>query len=95
MIKKFVSPNLKYKNGKIYILNKYEINNKDWNYEQENYYIIIDEIQKTCDNCTIELVVNDLNDDILIVCNIDDNINENEEKDIFTKINNNLCELKY
>jgi hypothetical protein len=38
----FVSPFLKFKNNKVYILNKYEINNK--NYEEETYYIDFDDV---------------------------------------------------
>ena len=40
----FVSPNLKHKNGKVYYLNKYELNLKNYNYEHENYYLHLNEI---------------------------------------------------
>ena len=44
MIKQFIPPNLKHKNGKIYFLNKYEINKENHNYVDENYYYDLDEI---------------------------------------------------
>ena len=66
MIKQFVSPNLKYNNGKIYYLNKSEINNKNHNYVHENYFYYLSEINKDFDDCSIELVVNDYSDDSIL-----------------------------
>jgi hypothetical protein len=94
MIKQFVSPNLKYNNGKIYYLNKSEINNKDHNYVQENYYYYLSEINKDFDDCSIELVVNDYNDDILVKCNVNDDLNDDSVKVLFNNINTKICNLE-
>ena len=42
MIYKFLSPNLKYNNGRIYFLNMNELNND--NYKDDNYYLDGNEI---------------------------------------------------
>tara|TARA_B110000483_G_C18194498_1_gene542394 strand:- start:126 stop:440 length:315 start_codon:yes stop_codon:yes gene_type:complete len=94
MIKQFVSPNLKHNNGKIYFLNKNELKNKDWKFINENYYYNIDETRVNFDECTIELIVNDYNDEILVKCNFTNNINENEVNNLFSKVNSGICHLE-
>lgn len=100
MIKQFVTPNLKHKNGKIYFLNKYEINKEKHNYVDENYYYDLNEINHNINdysfentNYDIEIILNDYCDDILIKFNVDDNCNESNIKNIMDNINLKLCEL--
>lgn len=93
MIKKFVSPNLKYKNGKIYYLSKYELQNSKWNYIEDNYYIEIDEINKKYENYDIKLIYNDFSDDIQVECDIHENINDDDTKKILSRINTHICDL--
>lgn len=91
VLTRFVSPNLKHKNGKIYILNKFEIN-KINNYEEENYYIHFDDINlKEFKDYQCELKLNEYSDDVLI-----EMIHDKEELDnesLIDKINNYLCGL--
>ena len=93
MIKKFVSPNLKHKNGKIYYLNKSELQDPKWNYVQDNYYIEINEINKKYENYDIRLVCNDYSDDILVECDIHEDINDDDTKKILSRINTHICDL--
>ena len=93
MIKKFVSPNLRYKNGKLYYLNKYESIEKDWDYVNENYYYNIDDTVKKFDYCNINLVVNDYNDNVLVICNFNEDMDESNVKNSLKSINNGICEL--
>ena len=100
MIKQFVPANLKHKNGKIYFLNKYEINKKDHNYVDENYYYNLDEINHNVNDYSfennkysIEIILNDYCDDILVKFNVDDDSNESNIKSIMDNINTKLCEL--
>jgi len=94
MIKQFVSPNLKHNDGKIYFLNKSELKNKNWEFINENYYYNIDETRVNFDECTVELIVNNYNDEILVKCNFDNEINENELNSIFSKVNKGICHLE-
>jgi len=88
---RFVSPNLKHKNGKIYILNKFEIN-RTCNYEEENYYIHFDDIDlKEFNDYHCELKLNEYSDDVLVEMNHDNSELDNNE--IINKINNYLCGL--
>lgn len=94
MIHKFVSPNLKHNNGKIYFLNKNELKNKDWKYVNENYYYDINEARVNFDDCNIKLIVNNYNDDILIECYFKNDIQIDKIKDKLSKINNSICYLE-
>ena len=95
MIKKFISPNLKYKNGKVYYLNKFEINKSNVNYEHNNYFIDINEKKEKNKDYSYELFFNENDDNILVICNINDSISdENKIKKIITEINSNLSDIK-
>lgn len=79
MLKEFVSPNLRYKNGKVYYLNKYEMNLNNYNYEEENYYYEIKDINKKMDDIDFDLIISENDDKIIIQFEIEqeriDNIN--------------------
>ena len=45
VLKSFISPNLRHKNGKIYYLNNKELYVSDWNYVEENYYIHFNDLE--------------------------------------------------
>lgn len=93
MIKQFVSPNLRYKDGKIYYLNKKELNDKDHNYIEENYFYYISEIN--CDDdYSLELVVNDYSDEVLVKFSIEDIIDDNNVKKLMRIINSKICNLE-
>ena len=89
----FVSPNLKHKNGKIYYLNKYELNLKNYNYEHENYYLHLNEILFKIDDIDIKLQISDNNDKIIVQFEYDDSSLEDLNK-IKKKINEKLCDLE-
>ena len=91
MKKQFISPNLRYKSGNIYYLNKYEIKLNNYNYVNENYYIDFKNINTKIDNIDIEVIVNDYSDEILIKFEIDD---ETNLKEIMKNINMKLCNLE-
>jgi hypothetical protein len=73
----FQSQFLKFKNNKVYLFNKYDIKNVNYdNYENESYYIDYSEIEKTK---KIELFNN---------INIEYSISINENNEIYIKIMN-------
>lgn len=92
-IHEFVSPNLKHKNGKIYYLNKYEMNLENYNYEYENYYLLLDELVVKIDNIDVQLQISDNHDKIIIKFEYDDSSLE-ELNLMKKKINVNLCNLE-
>lgn len=89
----FVSPNLKHKNGKVYYLNKYEMNLKNYNYEHENYYLLLDELIIKIDDIDIKLLISDNHDKIIIKFEYDDSSLE-ELNSMKKKINISLCNLE-
>ena len=89
----FISPNLKHKNGKVYYLNKYEINLKKYNYEDENYYLMLDELVVKIDNIDVQLQISDNHDKIIIKFEYDDSSLEDLNL-VKKKINVSLCDLE-
>ena len=93
LLKEFVSPNLRYKNGKIYYLNKYEMNLNNYNYEEENYYYEMKEINKKMDDIDFELVINENDDKIIIKFEIEEE-RMNNINYLMKKINKSVCNIE-
>lgn len=94
MFVQFKSPNLRHRDGKIYYLNKDEIKDNKLEYTIENYYYNIEDIKLKFDDYTIELIVNDYNDDILVKCIFNEESEQSDKlNELFTKINKDICEL--
>lgn len=82
MIYKFLSPNLKYNNGRIYFLNMNELNND--NYKDDNYYLdgneisVENKIEIENINLKYEVIFSDFDDQIVIKIESENDIDENK-----------------
>jgi hypothetical protein len=77
----FSSPFLKFKNNKVYLLNKYNLNNN--NYDEDTYFINFNEIEKKkikINNIDVEynILLNEDNKNLLIKIDVSDNMEELE-----------------
>jgi hypothetical protein len=94
VLKSFISPNLRHKNGKIYYLNNKELYVSDWNYVEENYYIHFNDLEmNNSKNIKYTIKINDYSHDVLIEIEFPENM---DTQDMITEmgyINSDLCGL--
>lgn len=96
LVKSFISPNLRHKDGKIYYLNNKELYLSDWNYLEENYYIDFKDLEMNCKNNINYLIkINDYSHDVLIEIYFPEKIDEQDMISQMAIINNSLCGLDY
>ena len=94
MNKSFVSPNLRFKDSKIYYLNKYELNIHNWDYVNENYFYNIEDVNTKFNECNINIITNNENDKIKINCEFKEELNDDKIKKILNKVNIGICYLE-
>src|SRR6056300_1589981 len=94
VVKSFISPNLRHKNGKIYYLNNRELYASNWNYVEENYYIDFNDLEiDENEDTKYNIKINDYSPDVLIEIHFSENIDEQDMISKMALINNSLCDL--
>lgn len=94
IVKSFISPNLRHKNGKIYYLNNKELYISEWNYIEENYYIDFNDLIMNCaEDIKYTIKINDYSHDVLIEIEFPENMVQQDMITEMANINSNLCGL--
>lgn len=94
IVKSFISPNLRHKNGKIYYLNNKELYVSEWNYIEENYYIHFNDLEiNDFNDLKYTIKINDYSHDVLIEIEFSDNMDTQDMISQMSIINNSLCGL--